>query len=97
MKKEIANHKRSCAALKPPPPPPPPPRQDTNIVYNRGGSGRKHAENTSLRDQLRQVRQESDDYKNKIQVLTNQINELHTRKSKKKKYDCKFQKKNYSE
>jgi len=54
-------------------------------VYNRGGSGRKHAENTSLRDQLRQVRQESDDYKSKIQLLTNQINELHTRKSKKKK------------
>ncbi len=58
-------------------------------MYNRGGSGRKHADNTSLRDQLRQVRQESDEYKNKIQLLTNQINDLHTRKSKK----CKFQKK----
>jgi len=51
-------------------------------VYNRGGAGRKNPENSSLREQFRQLRQESEEHKSKIQLLMNQINELQTRKSK---------------
>ncbi len=53
-------------------------------MYNRGGAGRKTADSRSLNEHIRQLREELEEYKNKIQLLTNQLTELQSRKSKKK-------------
>jgi hypothetical protein len=76
-KKELENHKRSCAACRPA-------RQDANVVYNRGGASRKTTDSRALNEQIRQLREELEQYKNKIQLLTNQLTELQTRKSETK-------------
>jgi len=57
-------------------------------VFNRVGVGRKQQQqqpenNSSFREQLRQIRQESEEYKDIIQLLTTQLHELQMRKSKK--------------
>jgi uncharacterized protein YlxW (UPF0749 family) len=51
-------------------------------VYNRSGSVRRRTDDVSLTEQLRQLQQEYEDIKNKIQMLTNQINGMSTDKSK---------------
>jgi hypothetical protein len=51
-------------------------------VYKRGDFSKKHTQNICLREQLRQLRIESDESKCTIQMLTSQLNDLLTWKSK---------------
>ena len=50
--------------------------------YSDNGSGRRRTDNGSLKEQLQQLQQEFEDIKYKIQMVTNQINDMHTDKSK---------------
>ena len=54
-------------------------------MYNnntRGGTGRRTADSRPANDQTRQLREELEEYKTKIQLLTNQLTELQARRSK---------------
>jgi len=46
-------------------------------VYKRGDAANKHAESICLREQLRQLRDESKENKRIMQEVTHQLNEMH--------------------
>ena len=93
LKKDFGDHKRNCALKKSPSQDQKSvysrggsgKRQTDNGSdrrYSDNGSGRKRTDNFSLKEQLRQLQQEFEDIKYKIQMVTNQINDMHTDKSK---------------
>jgi hypothetical protein len=69
LKKDFDSHKRSCASIELT-------CQDCKLVYKRGEAATKHAENICLKEQLRQVREESRRNKSEIHALTVQLYDL---------------------
>jgi hypothetical protein len=49
---------------------------ECNVIYKRGDADTKHTENICLREQLRQVRDESKRNKRELEKLTDKLNEL---------------------
>ncbi len=56
--------------------------EDCKFVYKRGDAATKHTENIRLKEQLRQLRDESKENKRIMQELTQQLGEIRTWKSK---------------
>jgi hypothetical protein len=71
LKKDFDDHTRSCASVELT-------CQDCKLIYKRGEAVTKHAENICLKEQLRQVREESKKNKFEIQTLTLQLHNLLT-------------------
>ena len=71
LKKDFSKHTSSCASIELT-------CQDCKLIYKRGDAGTKHTENICLREQLRQLRNESKENKREIQELTLQLNEMLT-------------------
>ncbi len=69
LKKDFDNHEKNCASIKLT-------CQDCKLVYKRGGAPAKHTDNICLKEQLRQMREESKKNQREIQQLTVQLNEL---------------------
>ena len=71
LKKDFDNHKNTCASIELN-------CHDCKLVYQRGDSATKHTENICLREQLRQMRDESKENKREIHKLTHQWNKICT-------------------
>ncbi len=66
MKKDFDNHTKNCALIELT-------CQDCKFVYKRGDAAMQHTENICLREQLRQLRDESKENKREIHELTLQL------------------------
>ncbi len=69
LKKDFYNHKKNCPLIELT-------CQDCKLVYKAGEAATKHTDNICLREQLRQLRDESKENKREINELTLQLNEL---------------------
>ncbi len=69
LKKNFEDHKNSCALFELICP-------ECKLVYKRGNADTKHTENICLREQLRQMREESKKNKLEMQDLSRQLTEL---------------------
>ncbi|CAF3763715.1 unnamed protein product [Adineta steineri] len=69
MKTDLTAHQLTCKAIKVI-------CKDCRLVYKRGEFSKKHPQNICLREQIRQLREESVENKSTIQMLTNQIHDL---------------------
>ena len=69
LKKDFSKHTSSCGSIELT-------CQDCKLIYKRGDAGTKHTESVCLREQLRQLRNESKENKREIQELTLQLNEM---------------------
>ncbi len=75
LKKDFDNHKSNCASIEMT-------CEDCKFVYKRGDVATIHTENICLKEQLRQLRDESKENKRIMQELTQQLGEIRTWKSK---------------
>ena len=71
LKKDLVNHKRTCAAVRVS-------CKDCKAIYKRGDFAKKHNNNTCLKQQMRQLREQTAENKLTIQMLTNQLHDLLT-------------------
>jgi len=69
LKKDFDNHTKSCALIKLT-------CQECKLVYKRGDAATVHTESICLKEQLRQLRDESKENKREIYELKLQLNEL---------------------
>ncbi|UJR09820.1 hypothetical protein I4U23_014046 [Adineta vaga] len=69
MRKDLTAHKRNCGAIKVS-------CKDCKMIYKRGEFNKKHTQNACLREQVRQLREEAEESKYRIQMLTSQVNDL---------------------
>lgn len=75
VKKDLATHKRMCPSMKVT-------CKDCKMMCKRGDFSKKHTSNICLSEQVRQLREESEEAKQKMQMLTCQLNDLLLWKSK---------------
>ncbi len=69
MKKDFDNHKNDCALIELA-------CQDCKLIYKRGDAITKHTENICLKEQLRQLRDESKNTTLEMQELSRQLREI---------------------
>ena len=69
LKKDVMNHKRTCAAVRVS-------CKDCKATYKRGDFAKKHNHTTCLKQQVRQLREQTSENKITIQMLASQLHEL---------------------
>ncbi len=71
LKKDFDTHQNNCASIELT-------CEDCKLVYKRGEATTKHTENICLKEQLRQVKEESKKNRLEMQTLTLQLYDLFT-------------------
>ncbi|CAF1614067.1 unnamed protein product [Adineta ricciae] len=72
---ELVTHKRTCAAVRVS-------CKDCKAIYKRGDFAKKHSSSTCLKQQMRQLREQTTENKHTIQILTTQLHDLLTWKGR---------------